>query len=234
MLFFVGEGKIMDKLKERFIKSGLKGFREEEVASFALFLAGEQDAEKKGNEVVGALGGLCNAVKAEVNELISYAGEKGALFLSFMGKAEIYLREIKAEGEVIVTSLDVLDYAQRLLGNYRTEILTAVFLDYGGNVLTHAQYGGEANNYANVSIRSVLKYALQTNCAKVFLAHNHPAGGGASRQDIDFTSKLYCALKWAGVILLDHIILTSGEIYSFYDKGLISKMEENYRRAYGK
>lgn len=234
MLFFVGEGEIMDKLKERFIAGGLKGFNENEVASLALFLAGEKEAEEKGKEVVGAFGGLSNAIKAEVNELTAYAGERGALLLSFMGKAEAYLREAKAKKQVIATSLDVLDYTQRLLGNYRTEILAAVFLDYGGNVLTHAQYGGEANNYAHVSIRSILKYALQTNCAKVFLAHNHPAGGGASQQDIDFTSRLYCALKWAGVMLLDHVILTNGDIYSFYDKGLISKMEENYRRAYGK
>jgi DNA repair protein RadC len=227
----------MDKfetLKERFCKRGLEGFTQEEVAAFALALAGEKDAASMGEEVVGAFGGLDNALKAEFAELVPYAGEKGSLALCLMGKTENYLRQAKEEKEIIASSLDILDYAQRLLGQSRTEVLTAVFLDYGGNILTHAQFGGEANNYACVSVRSILKYALLTNCAKVFLAHNHPAGGGASKSDVDFTNKLLCALRSAGVFLLDHVILGGGEVYSFYDKGLISKMEEEYSRAYGK
>ncbi len=226
--------KNYERLKERFLKCGLEGFDEEEIAAFALMLAGEkEDAVHKGGQLVGAFGGLENTLSAQINELSSYVSYESATLLSFMGKIGRRICREKKEGITILTSLDIIDYAQRLLGQSRTEILTAVFLDYGGNVLSHAQYGGEANNFAAVSVRSILKLALQTNCSKLFLAHNHPAGGGASKRDIDFTNKLFCTLKSADIALLDHVILGKG-VYSFYDKGLISKMEEEYARAYGK
>lgn len=66
--------------------------------------------------------------------------------------------------------------------------------------------------------RLVLKAALDLNASGVILCHNHPSGSpypGSS--DLNYTDSLRKALNTIGIKLLDHIILTDGQFYSFAD-----------------
>lgn len=66
--------------------------------------------------------------------------------------------------------------------------------------------------------RLVLKAALDLNATGVILCHNHPSGSpypGSS--DLKQTDSLRKALNTLDINLLDHIILTDGQFYSFAD-----------------
>lgn len=66
--------------------------------------------------------------------------------------------------------------------------------------------------------RLVLKAALDLNATGVILCHNHPSGcpyPGAN--DLKQTDSLSKALNTLDINLLDHIILTDGQFYSFAD-----------------
>jgi DNA repair protein RadC len=73
-----------------------------------------------------------------------------------------------------------------------------------------------------VDVRIVAKYVVDSLATGIILAHNHPSGNlTPSSQDIDITKKIKEAMKLFDVTVLDHIILTVDNFYSFADNGII-------------
>jgi DNA repair protein RadC len=73
-----------------------------------------------------------------------------------------------------------------------------------------------------VDVRIVAKYVVDSLATGIILAHNHPSGNlKPSQQDIDITKKIKEAMKLFDVTVLDHIILTVDNFYSFADNGTI-------------
>jgi DNA repair protein RadC len=71
-----------------------------------------------------------------------------------------------------------------------------------------------------VDIKLIAKYCLDSLCSGVILAHNHPSGNLApSDADKQITSKIKSALGLIEVNVLDHLILTVDNFYSFNDEG---------------
>jgi DNA repair protein RadC len=68
--------------------------------------------------------------------------------------------------------------------------------------------------------REVFAQALQERAASLILAHTHPSGSlEPSREDREATTRLCQAGKLLGVEVLDHIILTNTDYYSFRENG---------------
>jgi len=69
----------------------------------------------------------------------------------------------------------------------------------------------------------VIFAAAITGCAaSIVVAHNHPSGNlNPSQSDIFLTHKLKEGGRLLDIDLMDHIILTSENYYSFADEGLI-------------
>lgn len=73
-----------------------------------------------------------------------------------------------------------------------------------------------------VDIRLIAKYAIDSLATAVLLCHNHPSGQlKASDADKQMTEKISKALDLLDIKVLDHIILTENDFYSFADNGLI-------------
>ena len=73
-----------------------------------------------------------------------------------------------------------------------------------------------------VDIRIVLGIALKCCACGIILAHNHPSGEiNPSRQDEEITKRLREAGKLMEINVLDHLIITSENYYSFADQGLL-------------
>jgi DNA repair protein RadC len=65
-----------------------------------------------------------------------------------------------------------------------------------------------------------MKAALEKLASSIIICHNHPSGNPKpSEQDIKITQKLKEAAKVFEISLLDHIIVTDSECYSFADSG---------------
>ena len=79
---------------------------------------------------------------------------------------------------------------------------------------------GGAINAATVPPRHVLQRCLEINSAAVTLAHNHPSGEVLpSEADRTLTRTLKQLLSQVDVQVLDHVIVGSGEAYSFAENG---------------
>ena len=80
-------------------------------------------------------------------------------------------------------------------------------------------------NTAAISIRKVVKTALERNATSVVVAHNHPSGIAlASREDRETTRALQTALDAVGVTLADHIIVADGDFISMASDGMMEPL----------
>jgi DNA repair protein RadC len=73
-----------------------------------------------------------------------------------------------------------------------------------------------------VDVKLVFSVALKCNASSLIVAHNHPSGSlKPSQADKNLTAKLKLAGNYLDIKLLDHIIITKNDYYSFADNGIL-------------
>ena len=69
--------------------------------------------------------------------------------------------------------------------------------------------------------RKIVEVALKYNATSIVLVHNHPGGSFfPSEQDIKSTRKITSVLEPINIEVLDHIIISGNEYYSFVERGI--------------
>jgi DNA repair protein RadC len=124
----------------------------------------------------------------------------------------------------VTSSKDASDYIRQFFYD-DIEIFESFFillLNRANNTIGYAKIsqGGIAGTV--VDVRIIAKYAIESLCSGVILAHNHPSGNNQpSKEDINITQKIKEALKLFDVTVLDHVILTADNYYSMADEGVL-------------
>ena len=73
-----------------------------------------------------------------------------------------------------------------------------------------------------VDVRIILAVALKALATGIILVHNHPSGNlQPSTDDKKITEQLNSSCKLMGITLLDHLIITKDDYFSFADEGLL-------------
>ena len=102
------------------------------------------------------------------------------------------------------------------------EYFKVLFLNQANQILgyTLISEGGISETIAD--IRLIFQAALLTNSVALILAHNHPSGNlKPSPEDIRLTKQVREASNFMRIKILDHIILSDTEYYSFADEGML-------------
>lgn len=80
--------------------------------------------------------------------------------------------------------------------------------------------GGVSGTVADPKV--IFSTALKGNASSIILAHNHPSGSlQPSQADVSLTQKLCSAGLLLDIAVLDHLILTSEDYFSFADNGMM-------------
>ncbi len=121
-------------------------------------------------------------------------------------------------GSAIACPREVVAVAQHVIGAEITECVIAIFLDARHRVTGYAEVARGTINASRLQPRDVLVPGLLANAAAVVVCHNHPSDDvSPSRADRMVTAALRSATQLIGVPLLDHVIVTATEHYSFRD-----------------
>ena len=108
------------------------------------------------------------------------------------------------------------------IGAEEREVFGVVLLDNQHRVLDAVPLFFGTIDGASVYAREVVKLSLDKGAAAVIFYHNHPSGVcQPSEADKIITSRLKQALGLIDVRVLDHLIVTACDSYSFADHGLI-------------
>lgn len=82
-------------------------------------------------------------------------------------------------------------------------------------------------NHVSIHPREVIKSAIERGAGAIVIAHNHPSGVvKPSQQDIAVTKMIWEAGKLVDIDLLDHLIVSRDNVFSFAREGLIPSSEQ--------
>jgi DNA repair protein RadC len=74
----------------------------------------------------------------------------------------------------------------------------------------------------SVEVRDVFAPLMRLRAASFVLIHTHPSGNPSpSPEDVELTNALVRAGRVLGIALVDHLVIASGGVVSFYDTGLL-------------
>ena len=125
----------------------------------------------------------------------------------------------------VTSSEDAYKY---LLSTYKKgticykEYFKVLFLNQANQVLGYTLISGGGLTETTADVRLIFQAALLTNSVALILAHNHPSGNlKPSPEDIRLTKQVREASNFMRIKILDHIILSDTEYYSFADEGML-------------
>ena len=136
---------------------------------------------------------------------------------------EAYVARFRIQvGEAFHSSSQVADHLATYLNGRERETFVVLFLNRKHALIsTEVLFEGTLTQ-AVVHPREIVRYALLKNAAAVICGHNHPSGEiKPSTDDQAITRKIKKACELVEIQLLDHVITTNGDWYSFADNGLL-------------
>ncbi len=214
------------RLRERFLNSGLQGFHDYEVIELLLTLGTpRKDCKQAAKDALKKFGSLNAVLEANPKELqeIEGIGPNNIFGLKLSQTvARRYLANRVIGKDIITSSEEVLDYLKHNLRDKNQEVFSVIYLNGRNEIIEMEELFKGSLTSSAVYPREVIKKVLKQNAAALIFVHNHPSGNlEPSNEDIKLTQKLKDAAATIDVKVHDHLIIAGNDYYSFADNNLL-------------
>lgn len=136
--------------------------------------------------------------------------------------SNIIKRNCLARNDLITNTEQAREYLKMRFSLSINEVFLIIFLTNHNHFIADKIVSVGTIDGAAVYPRTVIAEALKHNAAAVIFAHNHPSGvAEPTNADIAITTKLKTALSTIEVRVLDHFVVSSGEVVSMASRGLV-------------
>ncbi|HBG69673.1 MAG: hypothetical protein A2W93_12090 [Bacteroidetes bacterium GWF2_43_63] len=122
----------------------------------------------------------------------------------------------------LVSSRDAYQFIKEVIfdGVEIQEHFVVLYMNHSNKVIGYYRHTKGTINSTQVDIEMIVAVGLKILAKGVILSHNHPSGNTEpSPQDRELTKKIKQAFKYFDIHVLDHIIATKNDYYSFMDNG---------------
>ncbi len=214
-----------ERLKDRFINSGLDSFEPHNVLELLLFYSvPRKDTNPLAHKLINHFGSLSAVFDATPEQLMKVEGitkNSAALITMVPQLARKYLED-KADVRNVVSSFDEIgSYLLTRFVGRTVETIMLAGLDNKNKVIACNVVAEGGHDEVSVSKRKIVEESIKMGATKVVLSHNHPRGFAVpSSEDIYLTQSVYQVLKSVGIELLDHIIVAEDDYISFAASGI--------------
>lgn len=216
------------RMRGRFIQSGLDGFAPHEVLELLLFhCIPQRDVNPLAHDLLntfGSLHGVFEATPAQLKQ-VKGIGENAAVFLSLVSAVtRRYQDSLSAQKPVIKTRADAESFCRSLFIGLKTEHFYLVALDAGMRLIGKTLIAKGSLSEVPAYPRAVMEAALALSAHSVILCHNHPGGSAApSDSDVQMTRQLMHMLAQVDVKVLDHLIVSGQAVLNMSQFGYDNK-----------
>lgn len=214
-----------DRVRERYLNTGLDVFQDYEALELLLFYAiPRKDTKSTAKNLIARFGSLPAVLDATVEELTEAGlSPNAAILLKLVPDMNRYYAvKTDGAGQKVRSTSDAGRILCAMFRHEQTESVRLLCLNAGGKVLKLAQLNEGDINAVHFSVRKIVETALSAKAVSVILAHNHPGGTlTPSKEDLDATNSAKAALSTVGIQLLDHLIVSGDNYCSLREDGYL-------------
>lgn len=216
-----------DRPREKLMQKGTASLSDAELLAI-LISSGTKDksAVDLGRELLALVNNNLNALgRLSISDLTKLQGIGTARAVTIAAALELGRRRKLAESPEsaqIKCSKDVADIFQPLLSDLTHEEFWILFLNRSNRVINRMKLSQGGISGTVTDVRIVMKKAIEYLASGIIVCHNHPSGNlNPSESDTRITHKIKEAGNLMDIQLLDHLIISEKEYYSFADNGIL-------------
>ena len=215
-----------ERPRERMMSLGTNNLSNEELISIILKTGTSGYSVKTlSRNILSELDDITSLKDMTINRLTKIKGigkVKAIELLSAieLGKRVYYANEQK---EVVLNnSKKIFEYFKNIFTYEKQENFYALYLDTKAKLISFKLLFKGTLNSSTVHPREVFKNAYLCSASSIICLHNHPSGDVLpSKADIEITKSLIKIGNIQGIQLVDHIIISENNYFSFFENNLM-------------
>lgn len=170
--------------------------------------------------VCGSLRAIADTQPSRLRMIAGLGSKRAERLLSATTLGRRVASTNRAIEETITSSEDVVRTMRPLLKELKHEECWAIYLTNSNRIIERCRISQGGVQATVVDQRLIVKRALELLSTRLIIVHNHPSGSATpSGADFDITNRVKEATSLFDIQLLDHIIISASESYSFKSNG---------------
>ena len=213
-----------DRPREKLLEKGQSALTDAEIVAILL---GSGTRKKSAVELAKEIlshynNDLTQLARASLKELMQFKGVGEAKAISIIAAMELGKRKKSSSAGVdsLTNSKAIHNYLSPFLSNLPHEEFWVILLNKKLKPIRPIRIAQGGIDAVLTDVRLILKPALEYMAPCIILAHNHPSGQTRpSQADQAITDKIKNAASLMDITVIDHLIFTENDFYSFFDHG---------------
>jgi DNA repair protein RadC len=218
--------KRREKLESRILSSS-RSLVDREVLELILYSGCcKEESREVSQRLIGFFNSMGKVISADFYDLKNVTGMNNSAIATILCIKEALERTLKGELDerpIIDNWKKLIEYLKVTIGQGGRENFRVIYLNKQYNLIDEYIQDTGTVDQTPIYIREVIKRALLIEATSMVVSHNHPGGKEPkpSKADIEITKQLSQACFFMGMELVDHIIITATNHFSFHNNGLL-------------
>ncbi len=168
---------------------------------------------------------LDRLARLTIHDLMKFKGIGRAKAVSIAAALELGRRKSNSTGKKsqrMTCSRDIYNHIKDRFEDLAHEEFYIVLLNRSNKIqaIERISVGGISGTAVDGKV--IFKKALEQSASGIVLCHNHPSGNlSPSRADIDLTKKMVAFGRMIDMPVIDHLIITDRDYFSFEDESIL-------------
>ena len=216
-----------ERPRERLIKYGVSNLSNEELLSIILRCGTNNKSVKElSSDILNEFKGINNLREATISKLTKINGMGLSKSMVIIAMLELCKRIYLSSSDDLVKLNNpkaIFEYTKILFNDKNQELFYCLYFDNKQKLVGKELLFVGTVNRSITHPREIFKYAYLYSATSIVCLHNHPSGDiTPSSEDILFTKALVEIGLIQKIPIVDHIIVSNNNYYSFHDNGKIN------------
>ncbi len=216
-----------DRLRDK-VFVNVEALNEYEKLELILFNAmPRKNTNDIAHRLIDEFGSTYNVLNSTIEQLMRIKGV-GKIISSYLVTLGTVLKQCRPGDDNFPPIFSFNDVKEPLINAFKAfneEAFMVFFLDKNNKIFERKTIHGNSKVKVDIDLTELSKQVLMSKPAALIVAHNHLNGVCFPSDDDDnATEKIIMVLMLAGVPLLDHIIVSGNDVYSYYYEGRLDKI----------
>ena len=220
----INEWSLGDRPREKFMERGAEALTNAELLAI---LIGSGTTKETAVDLMKRILNDCDDKlntlgKKTLEELMEYNGIGMAKAITILAACELGRRRQSENVERlrINSANNIYSYLHPKMQDLDVEQAWVLLMNQNYKLIKAERLSEGGISETSIDVRLVIKLAVINNATVIAIAHNHPSNNPKpSREDDRITERVKKACDIMRIYLLDHVIVTDGQYYSYNEQG---------------